>query len=46
MVGTMLQPGSSAASMAQQLSGLLNEGSMSKAIETFEEIKSLMSCYQ
>ena len=46
MVGTILQPGNDSSSMAQQLSGLFDEGSMSKAIETFEEVKSLMSCYQ
>lgn len=46
MVGTILQPGSSAASMAQQLSGLFDEGSIIKARETFEELKSLLSCYQ
>lgn len=46
MVGNILQPNGDASSFAQQLVGLFNEGSILKARENFEELKSLMSCYQ
>ncbi|MDO4344314.1 MAG: GTP pyrophosphokinase family protein [Eubacteriales bacterium] len=46
LAGNILLPGSNASSLAQQLSGLFDEGSILKARESFEELKSLMSCYQ
>lgn len=46
MVGTLLQTNGNSASLAQQLSSLFDEASIQKAQENYEELKSLMSCYQ
>lgn len=46
LVGNMLQTGDSSAALALQLAGLFDENSIQKAKEGYEEIKSLMSCYQ
>ncbi|MGN0355704.1 MAG: GTP pyrophosphokinase family protein [Muricoprocola sp.] len=46
MVGNMMQSGDSSTALARRLSNLSDESSIQKVWENFEELKSLMSCYQ
>lgn len=46
MVGNLLPSDNSSTDLAQKLSGLFDENSLSEARKNHNELKSLMSCYQ
>ena len=46
MMGTILQQGETSATLAQKISNLITETSLSKMQEEYEKLKALMSCYQ
>lgn len=46
MVGTMMQADDSPATLAKRLTSLVDDESVKKAREHFDELKAMMSCYQ